>query len=239
MSSIGISIGIDSSAALAPFHPLQVTSVPIFAYYEVSAAGDAASLTDRGPNGYHAVQAVSGKRATFSAADALFSGLPSLTSDAVDDELVAASMPLTAPGTVPKWYWFIFAQVAWTTGCIFGGGAGNTHIVYGNGSSPNLRAFNGSNGGLNAGAPVGVAKRGVLKLTNSAADHLLLGESLTSPVVLGNNSTTGFALFSGNGGAYSRIAMQRLLITIGEPSLAERAALDAGAVALFGASVLT
>lgn len=240
MSGLGNSIGLAQDVTvLGGLPPLAIKSVPIFAYYEVKAAGDAASLADLGPNGYTLTQATGTKRPVFTATDAILNGQPSLTSDKVDDELVSATMPLTAPGTTPKWYWFIFAQITWSGGCLFGGGGGNNHIVFGNTSSPNLRAFNGALSNLNPGAPLNTAKRGILSLANATTDYLQLGSNKQSAIALGNTSTTGFAIFSGNGGPYGNYALNRLLITVGEPSKAERDALDIYASTIFTSSVLT
>jgi hypothetical protein len=220
------------------FNPLATSGATIF-YYEVKAAGDAASLVDLGPNGYTLTQAVSGARPTFTAVNAAFGGQPTLTSDGVNDELVSATMPLTAPGTSPRWYWFIFSQVVWTGGCLFGGGGGSNHIVFGNTSSPNIRAFNGAAGPLNAGAPISSAKRGILRLGNAVTDQLTIGSVATATgAAYGNNSGTGFALFSGNGGAFGQYSLNRILCKAGVPSAADLNYLDTGAAALFGAGVL-
>lgn len=201
-----------------------------------------ATLTWTGVKGTVASQSTAGKQPTLNTSDALFNGRKSFTFDGSNDEFsVALAGP--APGTSPRWYWFILRNIAISVPSFVLCGAGVTsHIIYRQGAdaADQLSQFNGAKANTTSNATVGVARRVAVNFTNSVADYVQIGSAKTTGTNATNNSCASLTLGGdGAAGNFCNFALADWLICAGEPTLAERNALDSAyATAFYTAVVL-
>lgn len=148
----------------------------------------------------NATQGTGAQQPAYSASDAAFAGLPSITGDGADDWLSVAWDPPTV-GTTPIVFFFIFRQVTWTTGDYFFGGGNVVLALVQSGASPNMLGLNSTAGPASAGATIGAATRGRMFLNNNTTDYLKLGAAAEATGTnLGNVGIAAFQLFSRNAG---------------------------------------
>jgi hypothetical protein len=169
-------------------------------------------------------QVTAGAQPAFSRADSRLNGRPSITGDGTNDELVAA-LAIPAPGTTARYYRFVGAQLTYAAAALMGGSAASCQLVYQNGGTPNLRAFNLANSSLNANAPVGAPRVFEVYFSNSVADFLRIGSVTVTGSSTGNASAATWSIFSGGGAAFSNMMLGNVTIAA-LPTTQQRAAID-------------
>jgi hypothetical protein len=220
-----------------------VTSVPVIEWWRADyGVSVGATLTWTGmKSGTVATQTTAGKLPTYSGSDALFNGRPSFTFDGVNDEIL---VPLAgpAPGTSPRWYLFVLRNIAIAAPSFVLCGAGAaSHIVYrqGTDAADQLSMFNGAKVNTTSNATVGAARRVAVNFTNSVADYVQIGSVKTPGASALNGSCVSLALGGdGAGSACCNYALAEFAVIGGEPSVPERAAIDAYLTGLYGSGVL-
>jgi hypothetical protein len=225
-----------------PASPLAVIkSVPIIGYYRADfytlGTGVNAWL-DQSGNGNHLTQGTVANQPTPNASVAAFNNQPAFTFDGVNDDLTGA-FAVPAPGTTPRYYWLVCAQLTWTSNMgICGAGGSLVQSFFMQPSTPNVRAYNGVVSASNTNLPVGTARMCEISFSNSVADFLKVGSQNQTGVNLGNGSAASWSVGSYTGSGWGNVQHADLLITTGVPSGAERALLAAYASTRYGAGVI-
>lgn len=233
-----------AGASAGPTDPLTIiTSVP-WAVYLVGDLGitlgtGVSAWADQSGNGNDATQATGIMQPAFNASG--LNGRGTLGFDGSNDHLVFSSLDLPAPGTTPIWIWTVFRQDAWISGdSLYGAGASVVRCRK-MGVTPQLRPSNASDGPLNAGAVVASWCRLENLFTNSTSDYLKLASTTATGSNCGNNDPASGAFVLGShvtGSSFADSTHAAFGICLGNPSGAEKTALDAWVAAYYGAGVL-
>jgi hypothetical protein len=206
----------------------------------VTVATGVSQWNDQSGNTNHYTQATTTKQPAL-IANAL-NGLPVITGDGVDDVLASALPQLSVPSaTGGSTIWFVFKQNAWVAAKnIMGASNGDCGLATRT-SSPNMNSQNGTNGPLNAGAPVGTWTRGIMMFNGGTSDYLKLGSTTTTGTNTGTAaSSPGFSLFGIQGLAqfyncsFAAVVIMRGNLAANDPVIV---ALDAAAVTKYGGLV--
>jgi hypothetical protein len=234
-----VTVNVDAPA----LQPLTiVTSVPVVFFFSgdvgVTTATGVSQWSDQSGNSRHLVQATGASQPTYNAT--ALNGKGSLTFDGVDDVLGMSYVP-PAPGTTPSWYWLIFRVIVHTsTMTVYGSTNTNRHRLFMTTAS-RLQVSNGVGGGLITEV-AGTWYRNELSLTNSTNDYHKNGSTLTTGTNFGNNAGN-IAMFLG--AANSSFVLPGNIEVVcwgcwaGEPTSAEKTALNAWVTSYYGAAVQT
>lgn len=112
-------------------------------------------------------------------------GLPTITFDGTNDTLVS-NLDLPAPGTTPFVLYGVVKVITWVSGGCLWGTNSSQSIVTMNGSSPQLKQFNGTLANTNSGATVGSWVRVCAQYRNATTDYLRCGSSEITGTNTGN-----------------------------------------------------
>lgn len=147
----------------------------------------------------------------------------------------AARMYTPLRVSAPLWAWFIIRQNSWVGGSVFFN-CGCTMTQQN--ASPILRMQ--STGADNNGAPIGSWVRGVGSFTVAGTDDLLLGATPVSSAGLGLRQGSTFVLGANSaaGTAPMGFSLADFVLTIGAPTAAEQAAMDAYGQARYGTTTV-
>jgi hypothetical protein len=187
-----------------------------------SLALDSSGLVVRWPDqssrGNDPLQATASKRPSVGVSGT--TGQPYVLFDGLTQFLQA-----TLFGSAPLWIWMVAQQVSWSIGAtLYSNGFGLNQ----NSSSAHLRSVRNSVGTENAGAAVGQWFRSAQNNTVAGTDSLLVGSTLVTDAGAGQRSSSAFSLGSGfNGAGPANVAVSELLVTVGPPTPAEIANIDA------------
>ncbi len=230
-----------SASGPSPTDPLSiVTSVAPFFFLSadvgVTVATGVSSWADQSGNGRNAVQATTASQPALQ--PAAVNGRGSVLFDGTDDFLQIAYVP-PAPGTTPAWYWMVFRPITAVTGSnSFSSGNSRPRFYWQNASLMNANA---GVAGTGIAVTAGQWYRAELFFNNATTDYKKIGASSNTGISLGNLAGAGsFLLGSGNSGSNpSNVEIVCFGAWAGEPTPAEKAALDAWVTAYYGASVQT
>lgn len=186
----------------------------------LNSAGRVAAWPDRSGRGNN-FGLTGGAAALLTAADGSLGGVPTVGFD-------GATMWLSASfqNNAPMWVWGVLRQDTWVLGTdLFNGSYG---LIRQN-ISPIMRLARSSPGSDNSGAAVGTWVRCAANYTIAGTDYLRLGATLVSDAGAGQRKATAFVIGAGStvGASKAACSFAELLITAGEPTAPEQAALDA------------
>lgn len=226
----------------AKFH-LAVTSVPVVAAFQLgwsvlpgatAASGTVQDLVGTGTWVWNGASSYSLTG---------LNGLPFLSGDGTSTMLMNTSVALAAPGTTPVFVWGVMRIDTWANNRVLFGGQGlqNAFLARLSTSTPQARAFNGSNGGLNGGATIGQWFRFEAYYSNSASDYLKIGASSVTGTPFGNDSLSsgvgaGMQILGGNT-SFSASSVSTFFMTTGLPTAVELSNLSALTTSVFGGLV--
>lgn len=224
--------------------PVPVSPVTIIPASAVVAAYDAATVVvevgnvvsgvpDQSPNGWNGMAGF-GFQPAWSAADANFGGRPSVTHDGVDD-IIDFTLPIPAPGTTPRYYWFIGRLISWpgVSKVLMGGNGGLCQDILTVTSTPRIGLYNSSSVSTNTNMVLGTARRCTALFSNSASDQLIVGSIGGTPASAGNASSPDWHIGGGGAaGQYANWAWSYILIMNRAATVPELAALDAWALSV-------
>jgi hypothetical protein len=231
----------------APTDPLSiVTSVPVLAYFVadlgVTIGTGVSAWADQGPSAYSAVQATGTAQPLLQTA--ALGGSNTILFDGVDDRLVVGTLDLPAPGTTPTFLFFVARRVTGAINVSMFGGGGSTTMRLFRGGADLIRMNNGTSGPTVTMVAGGPFYRGEALYANSATvDYLKIG-TVNSGVgtATGNNDagagqyTIGAQQLAGTNAGNDDIAV--VMLCGGNPSAAEKAALDAWVTAYYNGVVV-
>jgi hypothetical protein len=230
------------ASAAAPSTPLTiVSSVPfrlwVRADLGITIGTGVSAWADQSGNGNSFTQGTGGSQPTLTAADATLNNLPSVGFDGVDDTMQSA-LALAAPGTTPFFIWGICKQRSWTGNESLVSGSGALLQIAQNTASPGIAGFDGTVSPVNNALAVNAWGRLEASFQNTAADYVrLIATTVTG--IMGNSANTSVNLGARGGTIlFADCAWAELFITLGTPSVGERAALDAYVTARYGAGLV-
>lgn len=179
-------------------------------------------------------------------ADAAFNGRPSFTADGTNDSL-NSTLTVPAPGTTPRYYWFIFkvtsASTPATTNSLFCGKTNICEEVAQLNTTGQLAGYNGT-ALTTALAANTSARMGEAYFSNSTSDRFSIGTNPSNSVTGVNTGNTqdasGWGLFSRGGtDSFFSGSLAEILIMNRDRTAAEFALLSQYAASLYTATVLT
>jgi hypothetical protein len=184
-------------------------------------------------------QATAGKQPTLTAG---LNGFAAILLDGIDDTLDNNTVNLPAPLTTPTWHGFVLRQISYNAvqGQVFGDLSGANQVFYQGSVSGQAQLFNGSAGPAQlAGMSNGQWVCGEYYFSNSAADYMRLGSSISTGSSAGNGSTTGLQIgnCASSANRFANIEMLASIRVAGLPSAGQIAAWRAAVTAKYGASV--
>lgn len=186
-----------------------------------------AAWADQSGNGVNFLQGTGSAQPALLAAD--LDGYSAVVGDGAND-LLAAAWARVAPGTQPFYVRCIFKQVSWTLNdCLMGDYTGAGFTIEQVGASPAMIHACSLVRNSNSAGVIGSYFRLESQNTNSVADYLKIGSTVTTGANAGNSPGIGtFQLFAlGNGTLIGNMALVEAAVHLGTPNASARAALDA------------
>lgn len=199
---------------------------------QATAAGRVSMLVDKSNRGNHVPAPSATAQPTLVQEDATLGGMPAVYNNGFDQYMQLDSFF----GGAPLWAWVIFKQFLGAGGTMLGAG-----VELQKGTTPgSMRLLN--NSGLSpatSGTPVLTWARAAMRFGVSGIDTLQVRANTVTLASAGQRYGSAFTLWAAPGGAsLIRCAIAEVLLTSGEPTSAEKDAIDAYGVARYGGGII-
>ncbi|HVW26869.1 MAG TPA: hypothetical protein VHC69_15980, partial [Polyangiaceae bacterium] len=228
-----------NSVNVRPFHQY-VSSVPVL--YSIQSdlgvtlnSSTVSAWADQSGNGHDFSQATASFQPTYAASG--LNGYPTITFDGSNDYM-SNSVGSQSSGQV-IWEWTVYKLVTWVNGKIFWGG-GVAGVWAGPTSSPQIQQVISTGHNTVSAVPVGSWSVAEALFNNSTTDYLKAGGTTatgSSNGAVGAFSST-FLGATNIPSLFSNVALAAHLMTIGQPTVAEKNLLTQAAIAKYGSSVV-
>jgi hypothetical protein len=165
-------------------------------------------------------------------------GRPEVLFDGVNDTLMAA-WARAAPGTQPFYVWMVYRQVTWSSGDCLIGDISGTGFVHQQavGATPTVTQFCGAQANLNTAAVLMTYVRSESFFNNATpASYHKIGATQVNTGNPGNavgGGTLALASIGAAGTNCANIGLAEAFIFLGEPTVGQRAELDAYGLSLY------
>lgn len=202
----------------------------------ITVATGASDWADQSGFGRNMAQAV-GTAQPAVTTSAAFNNQAVLVFDGLND-IMTTAFPFPAAGTTPCFIWYFMSQQSWVNGRNLSAGATPaSHHLFQNTPSPNVSQYNGAITNNTLWALNSIA-RIENYFSHSAADFLKVAATATnSGVSAGNTAPATQFSVGGTGASFGACTIAEVAIWFGLPTVAERNALDAYALARYGGGV--
>lgn len=165
---------------------------------------------------------------TLITADATLNNLPTVSGDGVNQFIQGATFKASAP----LWIWMVAKQVSWVSNAVI---YSDGFALRQNTGSPSIALLTNGATTPNGGAAIGQWFRSIASYNIASTDTLQIRGTAVSDASAGQRAGSAFSLFSGfNGAGKSNMVIAELLATVGPPTAAEIAAIEAYGAVRYG-----